>query len=200
MLREFVRVVHECQSQWFLCENVPSVPDLRIDGYKVQRIPISDEQCGGVQVRTRHIQYGSKAGHIIRPNRSVKHRSRIGRKSFAITTKQNSRWASFAGHCRKQGIEPLDLPGWSKQAKFRAVGNGVPAAVGRALAAAVAVAGPPDSGDCPCGCGRRLAGRQRAATSSCRKRLQLDRERARDYVDIDGWHPSVEKRDSSRMV
>ena len=28
-LREFVRVVVECKPTWFLCENVPEVPDVR---------------------------------------------------------------------------------------------------------------------------------------------------------------------------
>lgn len=190
MLGHFVRIVHQCQPRWFLCENVPAVPTVRVPGSPpAQRIPITDWECGGVQLRTRHIQFGHVDGWIIRPKRSVIERSKIGRKAEAITTKPVSRWQSYAAQCRKQGLsEPLRLPGWTKEAKFRAVGNGVPLGMGRALAAAVVDCGPRDDKDCPCGCGRRLIGRQRASTASCRKRLQLMRDQPRDFVDLSGYH------------
>ncbi|MCA9136282.1 MAG: DNA cytosine methyltransferase [Planctomycetales bacterium] len=190
MLGHFVRIVEECRPRWFLCENVPAVPNVRVPGFPyVQRLPLCDWECGGVQIRTRHIQFGHAESWIIRPERSVIERSKIGRKPEAITTKPVSRWESYALHCRKQGLpESLALPGWTKEAKFRAVGNGVPLAMGRALAAAVVNASPKDAADCPCGCGRRLVGKQRASTASCRKRLQMMRDCPRDVVDRDGYH------------
>lgn len=190
MLGHFVRIVDECRPTWFLCENVPAVPSVRVPGFPaVQRVPISDWECGGVQIRTRHIQFGHVDGWIIRPKRAVIERSKTGRKPEAITTKPISRWQSYATQCRKQGLPgPLPLPGWTKEAKFRAVGNGVPLAMGRALAASVVRAAEKDDRDCPCGCGRRLVGQQRASTASCRKRLQMMRDRPRDYVDLDGYH------------
>lgn len=202
MLRQFVRVVSECQPRWFLIENVPSVPDVRVAGYEsIQRLAITDHECGGVQVRGRHFQFGHRDGWIIRPVRSVNPRSKNGRKPIAITTKPASRWSSYAEHCRKQGfLKPLRLPGWTKEAKFRAVGNGVPLSMGRALAAALTVAGPRETADCPCGCGRVLTGGQRAATATCRKRLQLGREREREYVDIDGYHESRRRESSMASV
>ena len=205
-LRHFVRVVEQCQPTWFVCENVPAVPDVKPrvlsrdvardrtwSFYPVQRLAISDEQCGGVQIRMRHIQFGHRLGHIIRPQRSVKRRRRIGRKAEAITTKPVSRWSSFSEQCRKQGLdETVQLPGMTKAARFRAVGNAVPMTIGRVIAASVNCASPRTDRDCPCGCGRQLEGKQRAATSTCRKWLQLDRERARAFVDIEGFHPACE--------
>lgn len=181
MLQQFVRVVSECEPTWWLMENVPSVPDVIVPGFDTQRVPISDAECGGVQVRMRHIQWGHRDGFVLRPNRpgeSVNRRSKNGRKPTAITTKPTSRHRTFAEQCRRQGFDPIDLPGWSREAKFRAVGNGVAYCVGRELAIAVSVSGPPRPEDCPCGCGRILTGRKRSATVTCRKRLQLMRERA----------------------
>jgi len=184
MLKEFLRVIHRCQPVWWALENVPSVPDVEIDGYQVQRVPISDRECGGVQVRMRHFQFGHRDGWIIRPKRdsgSVNRRRQNGPVPTAVTTKPTSKWTRFADQCRRQGLDPatVKLPGLSKEARFRAVGNGVPLTIGRAVAAAVAVAGPRDhAADCPCGCGRQLTGRQKSATTTCRKRLQLARDPA----------------------
>lgn len=191
LLREFVRVVHVSRPAWFLCENVPGVPDIKIPGYEIQRFPVSDAECGGVQIRTRHFQFGHVDGWICRPKR-VNHQAKTGRKPVAITTKPVSKWESYALHCRKQGLKnAVSLPGWTKDAKFRAIGNAVSMNVGRVVAAAVKCASLRTPADCPCGCGRELSGNQRAATASCRKRLQLSRERARDYVDLDGFHQSL---------
>ena len=170
-------------------ENVPSVPDVRIDGYGVQRVPLSDHECGGVQIRMRHFQFGHRDGWVIRPDRAVEgviRRRKPGPVPVATTTKASSKWESFANHCRKQGYEPseISLPGWSREARFRAVGNGVSRPVGRVVAAAVGVQGPPETDDCPCGCGRRLVGRQKSATVTCRKRRQLRRDSPADVIEF----------------
>jgi len=142
MLGEFVRIVGECQPDWFLLENVPGVPDVRVPGYSVQRIAISDEECGGVQVRMRHVQFGGPLPIVISPKRVNDRKkngkkSRMGRPLKSLTTKQPSLHIRYADHCRKQGFEPIKLPGWRKSAKFRAIGNGVPYALGWALSEAV---------------------------------------------------------------
>lgn len=200
MLREYLRVVDECRPTWFLIENVPAVPDVRIAGYEIQRLAISDRECGGVQIRNRHIQFGHVDGWKIRPDRPVNHRSNIGRKAQPVTTRPVSKWSNWPEHCRRQGIvNPPALPGWTRDAKFRAVGNGVPLPIGRVLAAAVKCAGPSRPDDCPCGCGRVLKGKQRAASTTCRKWLQLDRERARPFIDLDGYHPGRPLNESASL-
>ncbi len=140
MLRQTCRIIVECRPEWFLIENVPTVPDVRIAGYSVQRIPITDLECGGQQLRCRHVQFGSLKGDVIRPERvnDCTRNRKKGRTPKAVTTK-TERWKDFPDVCRRQGLEkPLELAGWCRTAKVRAVGNGVPLRIGRALAAAVA--------------------------------------------------------------
>jgi DNA (cytosine-5)-methyltransferase 1 len=191
MLQHTCRIIVECRPEWFLIENVPRVPDVRIDGYTVQRIPITDLECGGVQLRSRHIQFGHVGGKIIRPERvnDCTRNRRKGRPAKAVTTK-TERWKDFPDVCRRQGLEaPIDLPGWCRTAKVRAVGNGVPLRIGRALAAAVIDRAGLRESDCLCGCGREVSGKQLTATASCRKRKQLS-SISRPWVGVDGYHES----------
>ncbi len=53
MLTEFARVVTEAQPAWWLMENVPQVPDLRISGYVVQRFNCYAVEFGVWQKRNR---------------------------------------------------------------------------------------------------------------------------------------------------
>ena len=104
---------------------------------------------------------------------------------------------TFAELCRLQGLpEGFDLPGFTMEAKKRAVGNGVPLPMGLALARAVTDAyarsevtlqrtlegGLEPAGTCACGCGRRVTGRHTYYDFSCRKRAQRKRDRARTGV------------------
>lgn len=191
MLRQTCRIILECRPEWFLIENVPGVPDVRVDGYSVQRVPISDFECGGCQHRNRHVQFGSRVGDIIRPKRvnDCSRNRKKGRRPKAVTTKTD-RNIDFPDLCRKQGLPgPLQLPGWTKSAKFRAIGNGVPISIGRSLAAAVLCRAPGNSAtDCECGCGRSVSSRAQTATPSCRKRKQLSAN-PRPFVDVHGYHP-----------
>lgn len=190
MLQHTCRIIHTCQPMWFLIENVPCVPDVRIEGYTVQRIPITDQECGGVQLRSRHVQFGSRFNLIIRPERvnDFTRNRKKGRPSKSVTTKTD-RWTDFPDLCRRQGLDkPIELPGWYRTAKFKAVGNGVPLRMGRVLAAAVAVRGSrcPKT-DCQCDCGRTVIARALTATSSCRKRKQMASV-PKPWVDVDGYH------------
>ncbi|GAB5444209.1 MAG: hypothetical protein Fues2KO_45580 [Fuerstiella sp.] len=195
MLRQTLRIIDECRPEWFLIENVPTVPDVRLAGYSVQRIAISDWECGGVQLRSRVIQFGSLAGDIIRPKRvndETRNRKK-GRPPRSITTKSATH-VDFPDVCRRQGLpQPLQLPGWHRTAKIRAVGNGVPLTMGRVLAAAVVCRAPRDvAADCACDCGRSVSTRALTATPSCRKRKQLQQQRPRPFVCLDGYRdPSM---------
>jgi DNA (cytosine-5)-methyltransferase 1 len=190
MLQHTCRIITECEPEWFLIENVPTVPDVRIDGYSVQRIPISDLECGGSQLRVRHVQFGHVGGKVIRPIRvhDCTRNRRKGRPAKSVTTKTD-RWKDYTDVCRRQGLDtPIELPGWCRTAKVRAVGNGVPLRIGRALAAAVLCRAPRDAAaDCQCNCGRSVSPRSLTATASCRKRKQL-RSQPRPWVDVDGYH------------
>lgn len=190
MLWHTLRIIDEARPEWFLIENVPCVPDVRMDGYTIQRIPITDFECGGVQHRCRHVQFGSRKGHIIRPNRvnDITHNRRKGRPPKAITTKTD-RWTDYPDVCRRQGLEtPIELPGWYRTAKFKAVGNGVPLRMGLTLALAVKFRSRPvEETDCQCGCGRTVSKRALTATASCRKRKQMASVPG-PWVDLEGYH------------
>lgn len=190
MLWHTVRIITECQPEWFLIENVPCVPDVRIEGYSVQRIPITDLECGGVQLRSRHIQFGSLNGDIIRPIRvnDLTRNRKKGRPVKSVTTKTD-RWTDYPDLCFRQGLDvPIPLPGWFRTAKFKAVGNGVPLRMGTILAKAVVCRAQRDpAADCQCDCGRSVSPRALTATPSCRKRKQLASE-PHPWVDIEGYH------------
>lgn len=190
MLWHTVRIIHTCQPSWFLIENVPCVPDVRIAGYSIQRIPITDLECGGVQLRSRHIQFGSLNGDIIRPIRvnELRRNRKKGRSTKSVTTKTD-RWTDYPDICRRQGLEsPIELPGWCRTAKFKAVGNGVPLRMGKILANAVLCRAPRNPEfDCQCDCGRSVSARAFTATASCRKRKQLASE-PHPWIDIEGYH------------
>lgn len=65
MLNEFKRIVVETYPNWFLLENVPSVPTIEIEGYTIQRFDLNANETGTQQNRLRHFQYGTRDGHLI---------------------------------------------------------------------------------------------------------------------------------------
>ncbi len=186
-LQHTCRIITECEPEWFLIENVPCVPDVRIAGYAVQRIPITDRECGGKQLRSRHIQFGSRKGDIIRPQRVIELK-RTGRKRKSVTTKTD-KWTTYPKLCRLQGLDqPIKLDGWYRTAKFKAVGNGVPLRMGKILAEAVVLRArrEPET-DCQCDCGRSVSARALTATDACRKRKSLAHIPG-PWIDIEGYH------------
>lgn len=192
MMRETVRILEETRPNWFVVENVPSVPDIRVQGYRIQRVPITDLECGGNQLRARHFQVGFADGRTVRVDRPADdagNRRNWDRRK-AITTKTSSS-QDFPDICRAQGLaEPLSLPGWSRSAKFKAVGNGVSMRVGEVVAAAIlgAFRAREDLGPiCRCGCGRPVRRNGQSAGASCRKRVQLGKS-PKPWIDSAGYH------------
>ena len=189
MLNEFCRVVAESQPNWFLLENVPTVPDIRIDGYTIQRLDLNARECGASQNRPRHFQFGSRDGLVIVPARAVTQPGRSQPAALATEGRRPDRrgWAEF---CELQGLPPdYELPGLSRTAKYAAVGNGVHVTVARTLARAIREAH--DRTEpihvCACNCGRPIVGKQAMATPACRKRM----ERRRKRVSTGGAAPGL---------
>lgn len=173
---EFVRVVEEAEPDWFLLENVPEVQTVSARGYTVQRFALNSREVGSVQNRNRHFQFGSRIGEYITPIRAETAVKRFGqRTAFASEGRRAERrlWPDF---CELQGLpRDFDLPGWSLDAKYSAVGNGVHVGVAYAIAQAIQERKPiADTRLCACRCGRVLTGRrgQRTATASCRSRYR----------------------------
>lgn len=187
MLNEFTRCVTEARPAWFLLENVPTVPNIAVDGYTVQRFDLNARECGMSQSRLRHFQFGSRKGLVIVPARGKP----IGDQSQICLATEGARKdrRAFSDFCQEQGL-PRDfaLPGMSIKAKYRAVGNGVPVPMARVIARAIRTANrrAADVRLCLCGCGRIVNGKQQSALPACRKRLERRRRCDQPAVTIPG--------------
>lgn len=183
LLGEFCRIVKESKADWFLLENVPGVPDVEIEGYHVQRFELSPNQLGEAQSRLRHFQFGSKKGYIL----NIKRTEYVGEKQPCLTATEGKRVGkrTFSQFCELQGLpHDFDLPDLHKTAKYKAVGNAVHAAVSHEVARAIVevlTAEQPitvfNTRTCACGCGRIVSERQKSAGATCRKRIQIRREK-----------------------
>jgi DNA (cytosine-5)-methyltransferase 1 len=178
MLAEFRRVVTEAKPKWFLLENVPTVPDVTVPGFHVQRFDLNARECGMRQRRLRHFQFGSRDGSFVVPDRSVTDEPVEDIALASEGTKLGRRdWSRF---CKVQGLnQPLDLSALTIKGRYAAVGNGVPLPMARVLAAAVTdrvVTG--DGKYCACGCGRPVTELALYAGAACRKRAQRRRDRS----------------------
>ena len=177
MLEEFTRCVLAADPDWWLMENVARVPDWQISGYSWQRLDLRASEFGLKQSRLRHIQFGHRDGLVLAIRRGATVDGDLERCVMATEGGKKDRrsWADF---CELQGL-PRDfaLPGLSRGGRYRAVGNGVPVPMARALAEGILNLRS-DIRACDCGCGRELSGKQKAAGPACRKRLQRRRDAA----------------------
>lgn len=192
MLIEFARCVTEAKPEWWLMENVARVPNVAELGhiytdklaniYTWQRFDMNQAWYCDV-TRLRHIQFGSLSGRLL----NVTRRSITNVTAPAALASDDR---PFQELLHLQGLPPdFDLPGFLAVEKKRAVGNGVPLPMGRALARAVIDAYSCDLAGsqqrlCLCGCGRPVTGRAKYAanemgnTAACRKRSQRNRNRS----------------------
>lgn len=135
LLNEYRRVVAASRARWFVCENVPRVPDIAVAGYDVQRLDIEQAWFSGVR-RLRHIQFGRRDDNRekIAPLQIPRGTPAADAEPAALASDRRP----FVELCRLQGLPVgFDLPGFTDTGRKRAVGNGVPALMGRVLAAAV---------------------------------------------------------------
>lgn len=173
--RELLRVIDEIQPRWWLVECVPGVPDLALPGYHVQRLNLTDVECGGTQRRLRSIQFGTLEEFplIIRPQRIA---GRRASEPCVLASQCREPESAFERRCRTMGLQSHEIPdlsAFTKAARFRLIGNGVPLTMGRVLASAVIGAGPSTEQDCLCGCGQQVRTGSRYSANSnatCRKR------------------------------
>lgn len=176
MIQEFRRLVTEVAPAWFLLENVPTVPDVKIPGFSHQRIDLKATEFGLAQNRLRHFQFGSRFSFplIVPRGRAIKATEPCCVASEG-SKKGKRTWEQF---CSLMGLPPdFSLPYFTLAARYRAVGNGVPLPMGRAIAMAISSLGrlAPTLRPCVCGCGRPVTGRRAAATPGCRKRMERRR-------------------------
>jgi DNA (cytosine-5)-methyltransferase 1 len=163
MIPEFERVVFEADPIWFLMENVPEAPTPWVDGWLTQEQLVRDVWVGGSTNRLRRFTFGTGEGHKLDVEWLALHRTdpdpsvlaggggrsvpvAIGGSGKRKKTADGKRHGPHDGPrapleelLRAQGL-PLDFLRDSPltvDGKRHAVGNGVPLAMGRAIAKAV---------------------------------------------------------------
>jgi hypothetical protein len=101
--------------------------------------------------------------------------------------------ANLADLCELQGLpRAFDLPGLSRSAKYRAIGNGVPVPMARAVAAAIRDREVTRGvRTCSCGCGRPVTGREMSAGAACRKRIERKRKGLGGHMVVGSVTPRV---------
>lgn len=165
LIPEFYRVVLEANPLWFVMENVPKAPDpdeAYPDDYTylINSAIYRDCDYGGETVRRRKIWFGKRHRKGIRdlrvdrrmresllpPERAVTGDCRSHSSGQRIRNKEKSEPVLGVGKstplsemCELQGLPKnfLEHSPFTSQAKRQMVGNGVPLALGRAIARAV---------------------------------------------------------------
>lgn len=169
LIPEFERCVAEAQPQWFLMEEVPAAPRPRVDGYGVWEGVLNNRQCfsddgePAKQNRVRAISFGWRGGRrVLMIDTAVLENPKFeyaacggthgeGGKVKPLRKEQRLKscvgsnvksQSSFVRLCELQGLpkdflkdSPLTVVG-----KCKAVGNGVPLPMGRALVRAIVAA------------------------------------------------------------
>jgi DNA (cytosine-5)-methyltransferase 1 len=148
LIPEFERVVAEAHPDWFLMENVRQAPLPEVRGYRVHAQLLNNRWCGGVQNRVRRFSFGTRNGRRLKvPGEALEPVDRA-----PCFTANATQWEAASGRSRScrtraelrrglrlQGLpeDALDGCPFTVAEAIRAVGNGVPIPLGRAVARAV---------------------------------------------------------------
>ncbi len=150
LIPEYERVVAEAQPTWFVMENVEAAPTPKVPGYVVHHQVMRDHWAGGLTMRLRRFSFGTLDGRMLHLDLPALHRTdpacavlangakRPKPNASSISCYGYRTEAEFREAVRLQGLpDDFDLPGFTLKEKYRAVGNGVPLAMGSAIANAV---------------------------------------------------------------
>lgn len=151
-IAEFERCVAAAAPAWFVMENVPRAPKPVVPGYDIESNMVCDHWCGGETRRKRCISFGRRPDHRTARTWRIETLAlhRCDPEPAALAS--GSVWCGKDGrpggsktretlknHLRKQGLPPdfLRHSPFTVAAQVKMIGNGVPMAMGRAIAAAV---------------------------------------------------------------
>lgn len=148
LIPEYERVVGAARPGWFLMENVQTAPFPSVAGYQVTDVVLDNRWFGEVQARRRRFTFGTAAGVSLRPY--LDGFAALENHAFAPTVtsahgggrpRMKNRIAKVTlDNARSlQGVpaDCLDRAPFTVQGKVRAIVNGVPLPMGRAIARAV---------------------------------------------------------------
>lgn len=141
MIPEFERVVLASLPRWFLMENVPGAYEPRVSEYDVVSRICNNRWCGGEQSRERRFSFGHLLGPLPFHIEGVALEP-ANHTPTVISTGQNGNGgnrASVEGMARDQGLDParFEHSPFTTTELRRAIANGVPLPMGRAVARAV---------------------------------------------------------------
>lgn len=166
LIPEFERIVEEAQPDWFQMEEVRGAPLPVVPGYIVHSQMVNARHVGSTQNRERRISFGTRDGRPLhlqtdafepidydfavtgdarqRPVAMLAGGKMKANMSGGATSSLNRGGGTlpFERMCELQGL-PADFLSeapFTATGKKQAVGNGVPLAMGRAIAAAVKAA------------------------------------------------------------
>lgn len=164
LIPEFSRCVQEAAPRWFVMENVRGAPLPAVADYGIHAFLLNNRQLGEVQNRVRRWSFGWRGSRRVlgvettalepfeferaalggRAGVPVKigenGQEKLSRRSKDLGRKGNcsKSASSFRRLCKLQGLgDDFDIPPFLVSAKCEAVGNGVPMAMGRAIAKAI---------------------------------------------------------------
>lgn len=139
MREEFRRVVDEADPRWWVMEAVIA-PIERPEGEYV--LQANNRWFGAEQNRYRYftsnLRLDISGSTVALEHPTWKHAVLAGHGPAEGSVVNGIAKYPWPEHCRLQGLpEGFDLPGFTRNAKYEAVGNGVPLPMGRAIARAV---------------------------------------------------------------
>jgi DNA (cytosine-5)-methyltransferase 1 len=144
LIPEFERCVSEALPQWFLMENVKGAPLPAVNGYWVHSFLLNNRQLGEAQNRLRRWSFGWRGVRRQLQVDTVVFENPERTPCASTSLWSNGRQTGCKDHKhlelfkKWQGLpEEFDLPGFTVAGKVKAVVNGVPMAMGRAMAKAV---------------------------------------------------------------
>lgn len=150
LVPEFVRCVNETKPEWFVMENVVDATAPMPVDYSVQHYDLRDTDCGGATNRKRRFWFGRRTFCTLLKDNTVLLRlqRRPAKTLFPAPTVTGGHGAvmshergtmSIEEMCELQGLErrfASAMP-FTAHGKRKAIGNGVPLPMGRAIARAV---------------------------------------------------------------
>lgn len=154
LIPEFERVVSEAHPAWFIMENSRYAPAPVVDGYRVNTQVLDNRWFGEAQQRQRRISFGTQTGARLLVDVSVFESPawesavvsdgrrvcvKIGGSGKLKATLAEQRHRSIGEMLALQGFPPtlLDDCPLTESGKRKAIANGVPLPMARAIAAAV---------------------------------------------------------------
>lgn len=155
LIPEFERCVSEAGPDWFVMECTRRAPLPSVSGYEVKSYLVNNRDFGAIQNRLRRFTFGKKGvGPAFWPiTPAALQHPKISRCITASDGKRNGRGCNlpdrlytisaqqilFPDACELQGLPRnfLEDAPFTKEGKYRVVGNGVPLIMGRAIARAV---------------------------------------------------------------